>query len=144
MREAGALDKITVLHQEGDEFAILVRDHVIRVDQPYRSGGRDAGPTPVELFVASLAACAAHYGRRYLARHGLRSEGLEVTADYTMSMARPARIPRVRLQVRCPTDLPATHLEGLKQAMEGCTVHNTLHRPPAVRLEIEQPASKAA
>lgn len=141
--ETAALDEITVIHQDGDEFAILVRDHVIRVDQPYRAGGEDAGPTPVELFVASLAACAGHYGHRYLAKQGLRGEGLEIRAKYMMSMGRPARVTRIRMEVQCPTGLSPAHLDGLMKAIEGCTVHNSLHRPPAIELEVA-PCAQAA
>lgn len=74
------MGEMLVVHRENDAFAVLVRDHVIHVDQPYGAGGMDIGPTPVELFVASLAARAAYYARRFLARRGLPATGLEVTA----------------------------------------------------------------
>ncbi|MFE9028369.1 OsmC family protein [Streptomyces iakyrus] len=37
-------------------------------------------PTPVELLVAAVASCAAHYAGRYLDRHGESREGLSVRA----------------------------------------------------------------
>jgi putative redox protein len=40
---------IAVTHVSADRFAIQVR------------GGQDAGPTPTELFAASLAACVGFY-----------------------------------------------------------------------------------
>jgi len=62
---------IAVTHVSGDRFAIQVRGHRLVVDQPVADGGQDAGPTPTELFVGSLAACVAFYARRFLARHDL-------------------------------------------------------------------------
>ena len=61
---------ITVRHEARDRFRISIRGHEVLVDQPLPASG-DAGPTPTELFVASLAACAGFYARRFLARHGL-------------------------------------------------------------------------
>ena len=52
---------VTVTHDVGDRFDIAIRGHVVHVDQPESDGGSDTGPTPTELFVASLASCVAFY-----------------------------------------------------------------------------------
>lgn len=135
--------EMLVVHREDDAFAVLVRDHVIHVDQPYSAGGTDAGPTPVELFVASLAACAAHYARRYLARHGLPATGLEVTAGYTMGPSVPPRVSHVDLRFRPPARLSDAELAGMMAAVERCTVHNSLLDPPRIGLRLEAPARVA-
>ncbi len=44
----------------GDQYEIRIGDHTVTVDQPVDNGGTDTGPTPTDLFVASLASCAAH------------------------------------------------------------------------------------
>ncbi|MBO2447954.1 OsmC family protein [Actinomadura barringtoniae] len=130
------MNAITVIHRQNDEFAILIRDHVVHVDQPYSAGGENHGPTPVELFVASLAGCAAHYGRQYLAAHGQPSEGLRVSADFATSCARPARVTRVRLVLHTPLRLSDDLLTGLLAAVDGCTVKNSLARPPVIETEV--------
>ncbi|MEU9020373.1 OsmC family protein [Actinomadura sp. NPDC048394] len=130
------MQEIRVVHRENDAFAVLIRDHVIDVDQPYTSGGMDEGPTPVELFVSSVAACAAHYARRYLAGRALPATGLEITADFAMNAGVPARVARIRLRLRPPTDLPAEALRGLEAAVASCTVHNSILDPPRVDLDV--------
>ncbi|TMQ86466.1 OsmC family protein [Actinomadura soli] len=130
------MGEMTVVHRETDAFAVLVRDHVILVDQPYSAGGMDVGPTPVELFVASLAACAAHYARRYLVRRGLPADGLEVTADFAMSAGAPARVSRIGLRLRPPVPLASGDAEGMRRAAEGCTVHNSVLDAPRIGLEV--------
>jgi hypothetical protein len=92
---------ITVDHGHADTFSIGVRDHRLTVDQPVADGGSDAGPTPTELFVASLAGCVAHYARRYLALHDLPQKGLRVIADYDLAF-RPTRVGRIRLILVVP------------------------------------------
>lgn len=130
------MNDITVIHRIEDAFAILIRDHIIEVDQPYTSGGGNVGPTPVEIFVAALAACAAYYGRRHLARRGLPYTSLEVGADFEMSRSGPARVTAVHLTVRPPTRLPSTELPGLLAAIDHCTVHNSLRLPPGLTVEV--------
>ena len=73
---------VDVVPRSGDAFEVRVRGHRFVVDQPLEAGGQDTGPTPTELFVASVAACVAHYARSYLRRHHLPTQGLRVRADF--------------------------------------------------------------
>lgn len=95
---------LAVRHLGGDRFGIGIRDHQVAVDQPPALGGEDTGPTPTELYVASLTACVAFYARRYLSRHDLPVEGLEVTAEFRTE-TRPSRVSDVDLGIRA--DVPA-------------------------------------
>jgi uncharacterized OsmC-like protein len=126
---------LTVSHIHGDRFAIRVRDHVITIDQPLSDGGADTAPTPVELFVASLASCVAHYARRYLVRHGLPTAGLRVTSDYTMG-SRPARVADIRIDIQIPDGVPAESRAALLAVASHCTVHNTLVATPTVTVAL--------
>lgn len=137
------MSEMLVVHQENDAFAVLVRDHVVHVDQPYSAGGMDGGLTPVELFVASLAACAAHPARRHLVRHSLPAEGLEVTADFAMNADAPARVSRIALWLRPPISVPDEAVDGLRRAVETCTVHNSILKAPRIGVHVET-AGKAA
>ncbi|MFJ6926691.1 OsmC family protein [Streptomyces nigra] len=101
-----------------------VRGHVLTVDQPRPDGGKDTAPTPVELFVASVASCTPHYAGRYLDRHGLSRDGLAVRADFRMADDSP---PTGRLPVtdrRYP--LPARGAAG-RAARGGLALHGEQH-----------------
>jgi putative redox protein len=137
------VDDITVHHHYDDEFAVLVRDNLIHVDQPIEAGGGDAGPTPTELFVASLAACAAFYARRYLARHGLPADGLDVTANSTMSDRPPARVTGITVRITPPAALPEQRRKALIAVADHCTVHNSMMRTPETRIDVDQAARAA-
>ena len=129
------MSNMTVRHLGGDRFEIGVRDHELTVDQPVADGGEDSAATPTELFVASLASCVAFYARRYLSRHDLPTDGLTVTADYTLAL-RPARVSEMRLDVRLPEGVPQDRREALLAVASHCTVHNTLTTPPEVTIEL--------
>lgn len=125
---------IRVTHGAGASLEVAVREHRLVLDQPTPDGD-EAGPTPVELFVAGLAACVTALAGRYLARHGLDAGGLAVSADYEV-VERPSRVARVRLSVEVPPGLPATRVRGLLAVASHCTVHNSLTAPPEIHLSV--------
>ena len=134
---------ITITHEHGDRIAIRVRGHTLVTDQPISGGGDDAGPTPTELFVASLAACAGFYAERFLRRHG-PDAGLSITCDFAMSTDRPSRVASVDLRIDVPGPLREDLREALLRAVDHCTVHNSLRTPPAVRIEIRDSVAALA
>ena len=126
---------LRVEHRGEDRFDIRVRGHDVSVDQPVADGGEDTAPTPTELFVVSLASCVAFYARRYLARHGLPTEGLVVESTFEMG-TRPARVAEVDVRLILPDGVPAGRRDALLAVAEHCTVHNTLTTPPEVRITL--------
>lgn len=133
---------ISVDWTSGDSFVIDVRAHFLTVDQPYADGGQDLGPTPTELFVASLAACVGFYAERFLRRHDIAPEGLRVDCDFELG-ERPARVERIDIKLRLPPGFPESRREALMAVVEHCTIHNSLTRPPTVGIELTQ-ASRVA
>jgi uncharacterized OsmC-like protein len=131
-----ATSSVSVRHLDGDRFAVGLRGHELVVDQPVEDGGADSGPTPTELFVAGLVSCVAFYARRYLARHGLPTEGLAVSGDYELGRS-PARVAAVRIRVTVPDGVPADRREALLAVASHCTVHNSLTTPPDVSIALE-------
>jgi putative redox protein len=129
-------NRMDVEHLDGEAYEIAVRGHRIVVDQPPDAGGADTAPTPTELFVASLASCVAYYAGRYLTRHGYERTGLTVSASYELATDRPARVRSVTMSVKVPTELPESRWPALEAVVRRCTVHNTLHHPPDIEIEL--------
>jgi uncharacterized OsmC-like protein len=133
--DAEASRRVRVDYESGDRFRIAVRQHTIRVDQPASDGGEDTAPTPTELFIASLASCVAFYARRFSARHDIPTDGLAVTAEFSMA-SHPARVGEITLQVHVPAELSPEQQASLLAVTSHCTVHSTLMKPPEVRIEL--------
>ena len=130
-----AAGRIEVTHAGGEAYAIATRGHTVVVDQPADVGGGDAAATPTELLIASLASCVAYYAGRYLARHGLDRDRLQVVAEFTMATGRPARVGAVRLRIAAP-GVPAKRQPGLLAVASHCTVHNTLRQEPDITIAL--------
>ncbi|WP_327341526.1 OsmC family protein [Streptomyces europaeiscabiei] len=131
------VNRFEVTHIERDAYAVDIRGHRIRVDQPVDAGGTDTAPTPTELFAASLATCVAFYAGRYLHRHGLPRTGLRVRTEFTMATDRPARVGSLHVVVVPPPELPEQRRAALLAVASHCTVHNTLHEPPEIEIKLE-------
>jgi putative redox protein len=132
------MPNLSVTHQAGDRFELQVRGHQLVCDQPPADGGTDQGPTPTELFVASLAACVGFYARRFLARHHLDAAGLRVETHFTMSPDRPARVATITLRLVVPQPLEEHRRRALLAVVDHCTVHNSLRTPPHVQVTLAE------
>ena len=134
-------EKITIRSLGPSAIEVLIRGHRLVLDQPIPENGTDQGPTPTELFVASLAACAVHYARAYLDRHGVH----EVAAEcrFETSDERPHRVTELDVALELPERLSDEQLGAAMRAAGHCTVHNSIVQPPLSRFEyrrVREPA----
>jgi len=127
---------VAATYVSGDRFTIQVRGHRLVVDQPMADGGEDAGPTPTELFVASLAACVGFYAERFLRRHGLPTDRLRVDCHATMGTDRPARLAAITLRMEGLPELPENRRNSLRAVVEHCTVHNSIRQAPRIEIDL--------
>jgi uncharacterized OsmC-like protein len=58
-----------------------IRGHAITVDQPAAAGGGDAGPTPLEYLMVSLAGCIGSIARIMAMQQKLEIRGMTITAE---------------------------------------------------------------
>ncbi|HZD70091.1 MAG TPA: OsmC family protein [Actinomycetes bacterium] len=135
---------LAVTHLFEDAYDIEIRGHHLTVDQPVGGRGADLGPTPTELFAASLAACVGFYAGRFLRRHHLAAEGLRVRCRATMSRGRPTRVETIVLALEGLPVLDEGQRARLLAVVDHCTVHNSIRQAPEVRVELAvEPADQA-
>jgi putative redox protein len=126
-------DKNLLARWEGGYRArVTVRDFDIVVDEPPSAGGDDEGPTPTEVFLASLATCftlaVAHAARKRSITLG--ELDVRVEANYE-----GLRFAWLRLEVK--TDLPRSDAEHLvERAKAYCYVSRTLLEPPEIEYAV--------
>ncbi|PWI17956.1 osmotically inducible protein OsmC [Streptomyces sp. Act143] len=132
--------RIEVTHVADRAFALFIREHELSVDQPVEAGGDNDGPTPVELFVAALAACVAADAVRFLQLLDQPYDHLRVKTDFRMTDDGAPRVSAVRLRILLPAPLSRVLREGLHAVVGRCAVHNTLCVPPEVTIESDAPA----
>jgi uncharacterized OsmC-like protein len=135
--------EVRVSQLDGVKFAVQARSHTILCDQPTENHGTDAGMTPPELLLASLATCAAFYAAEYLRTRNLAESGLQVTVN-AEKLLKPARLGNFHVHVESPIPLTAEQNEAMMRSVHHCLVHNTLLSTPEIAIEIEAPTATAA
>ena len=127
--------KLSVAYQGGARYDILSDRHRIVTDQPVEDGGADAGMSPGELFVGSVASCVGYFVGQFCARHDISREGLKVDAEWTIAEA-PHRVGQIQLAIRRPHRVTPELRERLLKVAHGCTVHQSIVVPAGIAIEL--------
>ena len=106
---------------------ITTGDHTITADEPSDLGGADAGATPMQLLLASLASCttmtiAMYAGRKQwpLTRVLARATGLRPDNS-------PGPYEQINLAITLEGDLSDEQRQRIMAIATRCPVHRTLH-----------------
>jgi putative redox protein len=130
---------LTVTFQRQTCFELSNGRHAVISDQPKEDGGDDAGMSPVELFVASLAGCVGYFVARYCMRHRISPEGFRIDTDWSMA-EQPHRVGRIQLRLHLPSGFPSSEQETLLKVAHGCTVHQSIVRAPTIDIVLQEVA----
>ena len=126
---------ITTYHKGDMLFETELGKHKLQIDVPASMGGTDRGPTPPEVFVASLGSCVAALVANYLDKAKLDTEGLSVDVTYEKA-ADPTRLVGLKISI----DVPNADISGREKAIERvadrCPVHQTICNLEGVDIEI--------
>jgi uncharacterized OsmC-like protein len=126
--------EVTAQYLADSQFEVAARGHRLICDQPVDNGGSDAGISPPEFLLASLATCAAYYAAQYLQARELPAQDLKVRVSAEKA-TQPARLASFHIEVTVP-DLDDRHQTGILRAVKSCLIHNTLLGGPSIEIEI--------
>jgi len=128
------MDLITVTRKDGLEFNIRIRGHDVTSDMSAKDGGRDRGPSPVELLAGSLGTCIAMMVQGYCQSHGYDGD---VGVSLTMELAdKPKRIGHIVVDLEIPDSVPEEKKKAIMRVAQRCPIHETLKSPPDLDIEI--------
>ena len=117
---------------------VRLGEHQLVFDQPVSvPGGQDRGPSPLDVMVASVAACAHYFAAAYLQGRGLAVEGLTVEIDAEKERVPVSCIGRLLMRIKLPAGLSDRHIAGIERAIKSCPAYGTLLHSPSVDLEID-------
>lgn len=129
--------EVSASYLGGAKFEVEARGHKMVCDQPLDNGGADAGMTPPEFLLASLASCAGYYAAQYLISRHLPVEDLHIRVTAQKAL-QPARLASFGIEVTAP-GLDERHQAGLFRAVKACLVHNTLLGGPHIEIMLHSP-----
>ncbi|CCO25062.1 OsmC family protein [Maridesulfovibrio hydrothermalis] len=129
------INEINVKFGEGKKLTAISDSFTINTDQSEADGGDGTAPTPLELFLASLATCAAHYARSFCDSRSISMDGMGLKVEYDFNKD-AEQITSFRYQMTLPEGFPEKYKAALLRAIDLCTVKKHLMNPPAFELEI--------
>lgn len=126
---------LTTYYQGDMLFRSKLGNHEILIDVPASMGGSDRGPTPPEIFIASLGSCVGAFVAQYCARSEI--DARDMTVDVTFDKAEnPTRLVNLKIRVNLPNGQCNNREKALRRVAEHCPVHETISTMEGIEMEI--------
>ncbi len=107
--------------------------YLVRMDQPPRAGGEGLYPTPFEIFLASIGACAGTYVLAFCRKRELPTDDLRVVQTWERDPG-TSLVRSIQLDIHVPADFPVKYHAALIRAAEQCTVKKHFETAPRIAL----------
>lgn len=119
-----------------------VGTHVVHTDQPLDNGGEDTAPSPFNLFLASIGACAGIFVQGFCAKRDIDPSGIRI-------VERPqydehGTLKDVTLDVQLPADFPERYREAVLRVVEQCSVKKAIAAQPTFTVKSSVVAAPSA
>jgi len=135
-------NEIIVTLPGGRRVDAQVGRHVVRTDQPLSNGGADTAPSPFQLFLASLGACAGIFVQGFCAARGIDTRDIRIH-EWPRYDAQ-GTLKSVELAIDLPVDYPARYREPLLRVVEQCSVKRAIAAKPEFLVRIGATPEAAA
>jgi putative redox protein len=113
--------------------------HTLTFDQPATvPGGGDRGPSPLDVLVVSVGACAHYFAAAFLHGRQLPVDGLRVEVEAQKGRTPSPRVERLSVRVTVPAGVPEHYLPSIERAIRNCPAYGTLVHPPDVELTVHK------
>lgn len=126
---------ITTYYKGDMLFESKLGNHNILIDVPPAMGGSDRGPTPPELFIASLGSCVGAFVAQYCERSEIDLQDMSVDISFDKA-EHPTRLVNLKIQVNLPNGECANRKKVLRRVAEHCPVHETISTLEGIEMEI--------
>lgn len=131
------MSRVTTTYKGDMEFEARVGNHTLIIDGPDSWGGKDRGPIPPQLFMASIGSCVAVLVTHFCDEHKMDATNLSVDVDYDVA-EHPTRFHNIRVKI----DLPNTvcddecMLKALEHVARHCPVHESILTLERINFEL--------
>jgi|SRR5665647_2859751 len=101
----------------------------VKTDQPVGEGGDGTAPSPFDIFLVSLAACAGYYALAFCKERKIPTEGLGVIMTTERGEV-SKMVDKISIAVTPPAGFPEKYRDALVKSVDHCTVKAHILRPP--------------
>lgn len=127
--------KITTYYKGDMLFESEIAGHKILIDVPYEMGGEDRGPTPPQLFIASLGSCIGAFVAHYCELKDIDARELSVDISFDKA-ENPTRLTNLQVEVNLPHGDCENREKAMLRVAEHCPVHETINTLDGISFKI--------
>jgi putative redox protein len=136
--------KAVVESAGGVASRVRIGAHEVVFDQPPSvPGGQDRGPSPLDMLVVSVGACAHYFAAAFLLGRGLSAAGVRVEVESAKERQPSPRIGKLAIRLVLPPEVPESYLPAIERAVRNCPAYGTLVHAPDVELYVERQGGEA-
>ena len=105
-----------------------------KTDQPEANGGTNTAPSPFDLFLSSLGACAGFFALRFCQQREIDTAGMRLTLDTTRD-PESKRLEAISMVIHLPASFPDKYKKSIIRATDQCAVKKVIVDPPEITVE---------
>jgi len=131
------MSRVTTTFKGDTLFEAKLGNHTLTIDGPEIWGGKDRGPLPPQLFMASIGSCVGVLVSNFCREHDLDASDLQVHVDYD-NTEYPTRFENIWVKIDLPNAVCDDEftLEALEHVAKHCPVHETIVTLERVNFEL--------
>jgi len=118
---------------------VSYKGFTFHTDQPAYAGGANSAPSPFDLFLASLAACAGYFVVSFCLERKISTEGLSLSIR-TERNPQTRMISKMTIDITLPPGFPEKYRNAVIKAADQCTVKRHILSPPAFEITANIPS----
>ena len=123
--------ELTIQFPGGMAVDAHFNDQQVHTDQPVASGGDGSGPSPFDLFLASLGTCAGFYVLRFCQQRDIDTSAVSLSLRVIRNET-SHRLETLRTEIHLPPDFPEKYHQAVIRAADHCAVKQALMDPPTL------------
>jgi putative redox protein len=127
--------KITTYYKGDMLFGTKMGNHSLTIDVPPNMGGSDRGPTPPEIFIASLGSCVGAFVANYCAQGEIDANDMRVDVTFDKADS-PTRLVNLQVTVFLPNAECENRKKALHRVAEHCPVHETISTMEGIEIKV--------
>ena len=127
--------EIEVFFEENMKVNARIGKHVLKTDQPERSGGDDTAPSPFEYFLSSIGTCAGIYVKRFCDQRGIDASNIRILQKHNFDL-KTHLIDKIEIEITLPEDFPDKYKSAIVKVANQCAVKKHLQTPPEIIVSI--------
>lgn len=127
--------KIDVTFPGGMAVNANISGFTVPTDQPKAYGGGGTAPSPFELFLSSIAACAGYFALAFCKERDIGTDGMSLTAGFERNPETKA-LSKVVIDLHLPENFPEKYQKAIVRTIDQCSVKKSILAQPAFEINI--------